>query len=111
MFKNLLHSAERRIQSRQYADSPSEHYALASGEAAADRLRLLHDVYEPGTRRALLHAGIQPDMRVADLGCGVGMVSELLAWLIGRSGHVVGVDFSADRLTRARRRLARAGLC
>jgi hypothetical protein len=29
-------------------------YALATGEAAAYRLRILHDVYGPGTRRVLL---------------------------------------------------------
>jgi hypothetical protein len=31
-------------------------------------------------------------MRVADLGCGVGMVTALLAELVGPEGHVVGID-------------------
>src|SRR5262245_13197863 len=47
-------------------------YALATGAAAGHRLRMLHELYGPGTRRVLLDAGLRPGMRVADLGCGVG---------------------------------------
>jgi SAM-dependent methyltransferase len=44
-------------------------------------------------------------MRVADLGCGVGMVTASLAELVGPEGHVVGIDDSAAQLTQARERL------
>jgi SAM-dependent methyltransferase len=88
---------------------PSQHpagaYALATGEAAAYRLRLLHGVYGPGTRRVLSQAGLRPGMRVADLGCGVGLVTALLADLVGPEGHVVGIDASAAQLAQARERL------
>src|SRR5262245_64204453 len=77
-------------------------YVLATGEAATERLRLLHNVYGPGARRVLLRAGLQPGMRVADLGCGVGMTTALLAELVGPTGEVVGVDFSAAQLAQAR---------
>jgi SAM-dependent methyltransferase len=40
-------------------------------------------------------------MRVADLGCGVGMVTALLAELVGPEGHVAGIDFSGAQLTQA----------
>src|SRR3954462_11586534 len=80
-------------------------YVLATGEAAAYRLRLLHGLYGPGTRRVLLEAGIRPGMRVADLGCGGGMVTALLAELVGPRGHVVGIDASAAQLEQARRQL------
>ena len=59
-------------------------YVLATGEAAANRLRILHSVYGPGARRVLIEAGIRPGMRVADLGSGTGMVTQLLAELVGR---------------------------
>jgi hypothetical protein len=71
---------------------PTGAYALATGEAADYRLQVLHGVYGPGTRRALLDAGLRPGMRAADLGCGVGLVTALLAELVGPAGHVVGVD-------------------
>src|SRR5215469_5933707 len=80
-------------------------YALATGEAAAYRLAILHELYGPGTRRVLLEAGLRPGMRVADLGCGVGMVTALLAELVGPEGHVVAIDASGAQLTQARERL------
>lgn len=77
-------------------------YVLATGGAAANRLRILHNIYGPGARRLLEQAGIQPGMRVADLGCGVGMVTQLMAELVGPDGEVVGVDFSAAQIEQAR---------
>jgi SAM-dependent methyltransferase len=80
-------------------------YALATGEPAAHRLRILHALYGPGTRRVLLDAGIRPGMRAADLGCGVGTVTALLAELVGPHGEVVGIDASAAQLAQARQRV------
>jgi len=82
-------------------------YALATGTAATHRLRVLHSLYGPGARRVLLRAGLQPGMRVADLGCGVGTVTALLAELVGPTGHVIGVDASGEQIAQARRLLPR----
>src|SRR5262245_59755378 len=82
-------------------------YALAPGTAATDRLRVLHSLYGPGARRVLLRAGLQPGMRVAGLGCGVGTVTALLAELVGPTGRVVGVDASGEQIAQARRLLPR----
>ena len=67
-----------------------DRYVLGTGEAGADRLRILHRAYGPGTRRFLGVAGLQPGMRVADVGCGVGRVTVDLAELVGAKGHVGG---------------------
>jgi SAM-dependent methyltransferase len=48
-------------------------------------------------------------MRVADLGCGVGMVTALLSDLVGPGGHVVGIDANGAQLAQARERLNGAG--
>ena len=85
-------------------------YVLATGRAAAGRLACLHSIYGPGTRQLLELAGLRPGMRVADLGCGVGTVTQLLAEMVGPDGHVVGVDLSADQLEQARRRMESVGL-
>ena len=77
-------------------------YVLATGDAAANRLRILHNVYGPGARELLIRAGIRPGMRVVDLGCGTGMVTQLLAQLVGPTGEVVGVDYSAAQVKQAR---------
>jgi ubiquinone/menaquinone biosynthesis C-methylase UbiE len=77
-------------------------YVLATGNAAANRLRILHNIYGPGARDLLLRAGIQRGMSVVDLGCGVGMTTQLLAELVGPTGEVVGVDYSAAQVEQAR---------
>jgi SAM-dependent methyltransferase len=94
---------------RKTLPSASDPYVLATGEPADYRLRMLHEVYGPGTRRLLLEAGLRCGMRVADFGCGVGMVTGLLAGLVGPKGHVVGIDLSAEQLAQARERCNGSG--
>ena len=77
-------------------------YVLATGNAAANRLRILHNIYGPGARALLIRAGIQHGMRVVDLGCGTGMVTQLMAKLVGPTGEVIGVDYSAAQVEQAR---------
>jgi SAM-dependent methyltransferase len=84
---------------------PVDPYVLATGKTAEYRLRLLHDLYKAGTRRVLAEAGVRAGMRVADVGCGVGMVTEMLAGLVGSDGRVVGIDGSAAQIDEARTRL------
>jgi SAM-dependent methyltransferase len=85
-----------------FSNNGKGEYVLATGVAAAHRLRILHNVYGPGARRLLIQAGIRRGMHVADLGCGVGMVTQLLAELVGPTGEVVGVDFSGAQIAQAR---------
>jgi SAM-dependent methyltransferase len=80
-------------------------YVLATGQAATPRLQILQSIYGPGTRRVLLEAGLRRGMRAADIGCGVGLVSAMLADLVGPEGHVTGVDASADQIGQAREHL------
>lgn len=47
-------------------------------------------------------AEIEPGDRVLDLGCGAGLDTLLAARRTGGAGRVVGIDFSADMLRRAR---------
>jgi len=89
---------------------PKGQYVLATGDAAAYRLSLLHDLYGPGTRQLLLDAGLRPGMHAADVGCGVGTVTALLAELVGPQGRVTGIDASRPQLDQAEKWLAgRAG--
>jgi SAM-dependent methyltransferase len=85
-------------------------YVLATGAAAVDRLHILHKVYSPEGRRFLVDAGLKPGMKVADFGCGVGVVSRMLATLVGESGHVTGIDLAAPQVEQARALCNRDGL-
>jgi SAM-dependent methyltransferase len=44
-------------------------------------------------------------MLAADVGCGVGTVTALLAELVGPAGHVTGIDASRQQLDQAEKRL------
>ncbi|WP_158807023.1 class I SAM-dependent methyltransferase [Beijerinckia sp. L45] len=52
----------------------------------------------------LRSAGIEPGMRILDVGCGAGDVAMLAADLVGPTGSVVGIDRAADGLALAKRR-------
>src|SRR5258708_9952312 len=84
------------------AKSPAGEYSLATGGAAVRRLTALHRVYSPAGRRVLQRAGLKPGMTVADLGCGVGATTCMLAEMVGPTGHVTGIDLSASQLEHGR---------
>ena len=48
-----------------------------------------------------LWAGIRPGMRVADIGCGCGKTTAILADLVQPGGSIVGVDGSRERIEYA----------
>jgi len=85
-------------------------YVLATGAAAVRRLHVLHDIYSPAGRRVLQQAGLKEGMKVADFGCGVGVVSRMLARMVGPEGHVTGIDMDAAQLEEASELCSRAGL-
>lgn len=53
-------------------------------------------------RRALRRAGIQPGMRVLDIGAGTGLTARQAAHLVGATGYVIGVDPSRGMLESAK---------
>lgn len=61
------------------------------------------------TRRFLTEAGIGPGMRVLEIGCGNGEVTQLIAELVGDTGSIVAVDQSEKALSTARERLSSEG--
>lgn len=81
-------------------------YVLATGEAASIRLRLLDQIFGPATRWLLNSLGLRAGLRVAEIGCGSGLVALWLAEQVGASGSVSAVDVSADQLRVAERNAA-----
>ena len=60
--------------------------------------------------RQALWAGIEPGMRVADLGCGAGITTFHLNGLIQPGGQTVGVDIAEQRIAYARSNYAGRGI-
>ncbi len=72
-----------------------------------DYVRRYHQEDRGRLARLLPLMDLGPDMVVADLGCGNGLLLELTH---ARVGHYHGVDFSSEFIEEARRRQAQAGI-
>ena len=79
-------------------------YILGHSPAEIQRLMSQAVILRPITERLLRSAGIEPGMRVLEVGCGAGDVSMLAAELVGSAGSVVGIDRNAQVLAIARER-------
>ena len=82
--------------------SPGYIFDRAEGEEE-ERLATQAHVIDPLTERLFRAAGLEPGMRVLDLGAGAGDVSMLAGRLVGPGGAVVGVEMSPDAVATARR--------
>lgn len=87
--------------------APPVEYALGHSSRELDRLSFQGSVFAPFTSQLFAQAGIEPGMRVLDVGSGSGDVSFLAAELVGEDGHVVGADRSEAAVQRARTRAIR----
>lgn len=77
----------------------------------AQRLREQSAALDPLTARLLRCAGLEPGMRVLEIGSGVGSVTALIAEAVAPGGHVVGIDNSPEAVAGARALLEdRAGV-
>jgi len=83
--------AERRLRSQEYFEGAAEHW---------DKVR--DDLFGHKSYLLALLGLIDPDTRVADLGCGTGAVAEALAPAVGK---VFAVDGSEAMLDAARERV------
>ena len=91
------------MKTERLADKP---YTLATGEKAVSRLDLLERIFGTRTRDLLSVAGLCPGMRVAEIGCGIGLTAQWISAKVGASGSVVAVDSSSEQLEIASRRAA-----
>jgi len=88
----------------------SEHYILATGGKDLKRLRLLHEVYGPGTEALLVRAGLRPGLRVVEVGCGSGNTACWVAQQVSPGGSVVAIDVSPEQIEQARQQAASLNL-
>lgn len=66
--------------------------------------RFLHDP------QALLGPFVREGMTVADIGCGMGYFSIVMAKMVGDKGAVLAVDLQQEMLDRMRKRAEKAGV-
>ena len=85
-------------------------YPVARSAVEYERLRRQAAFLGGTTDRLFRAAGLEPGMRVLDVGCGAGDVALLAARLVGSAGEVVGVDTDGAALDVARARAHSLGL-
>jgi len=85
-------------------------YVLGHADRELARLKMQARMVEPATRRFFREAGIEPGMRVLDVGSGAGDVAFLAAEFVGAAGEVVGTDTSPAAIAAATRSAQERGL-
>jgi len=88
---------------------PDPPYMLATGEKAVSRLDLLERIFGPSTRHLLFSAGLSSGMRVAEIGCGIGLTARWVSTQVSPGGSVAGVDSSSEQMQIGERSAAEAG--
>ena len=84
-------------------------YVLGTAEEEVARLDAQAALIARPTALLLRESGIEPGMRVLDLGTGLGHVAFAVADLVGPAGSVVGIDQAAPLLKVAEQRRRAAG--
>jgi SAM-dependent methyltransferase len=85
-------------------------YVFTDRSEEQRRLQSQAEIFDPLTERVFRAAGLEPGMRVLDLGSGAGDVAMLAARLAGPDGQVLGVERDRDAVSGARARLQEAGV-
>lgn len=93
------------------ATSPNAEHPFPTGRQYAEALGYPSELLDSlpdaaiesftGVSTVSLFAEIPEGATVLDLGCGAGLDSQIAAKRVGKSGNVLGVDFSAAMLERA----------
>ncbi len=84
-----------------------ENYFMESDQESL-RLQLKTDTEK--VENQAVWAGIQPGMRVADIGCGPGITTYHLHRLVQPKGSAIGVDISEDRIRYAKEKYCNKGI-
>ena len=84
-------------------------YALKLSAPELSRYQFMAESAARMERELWSVSGIQEGAVVADVGCGPGAVSVVLAGLVGAGGHVLAVDFDSETVETARAVIAQAG--
>ena len=90
-------------------DRTNATYTMGRSAGETERLIEQAQLYERVTLRMLRNAGVEPGMKVLEIGSGAGDVAMAAAQLVGPEGTVVGIDINPEILETARARAQQAG--
>ena len=70
----------------------SKPYILGTDAQELHRLGVQHQIWATEAQKGWKSAGFSAGQTILDLGCGPGFCSKELAYIVGKSGRVLGVD-------------------
>jgi len=73
-------------------------YRLQTGKKGAERLTEQNEFLKPLSIQHLKNAGLSKGQIVWDIGCGNGVMTKLLAKMVGKTGHVYAIDNNQEQL-------------
>ena len=82
----------------------TEKYCFTVGEQGQESLGLLEKGFNEQTQYFLQKHGLKPGMKVLDIGCGLGFMTQIIAERVGDSGKVVAIDNSDNQIKAASKR-------
>jgi len=80
------------------------------GYVDPEYLKMAAELTEHVKKRSYENMRVRSGSRVLDVGCGTGIDTVVLAQLVGKTGHVVGVDHDATMIIEAGDRANEAGI-
>lgn len=81
-----------------------EKYCFEIGNDGQQSLSLLERLFNAETEYFLRKNGLKKGMRVLDIGCGLGLMSQMIANIVGPTGHVIAIDNNEKQLKAAQYR-------
>jgi ubiquinone/menaquinone biosynthesis C-methylase UbiE len=85
-------------------------YPISTSADEFTRLQIQADLFRDNARTMLNQIGDGTGLRVLDLCCGAGGITDVLSQWVGESGQVVGADIDTAKLAQARQWAANAGM-
>lgn len=112
--------AEVKLKYRDVATDPGRGFHFHVGRSLAEMLGYPMDVVDSlpptvvesfaGVNNPFSMGDLNPGERVVDIGSGAGFDSILAARMVGRAGHVTGVDMTPEMRAKARSNASSVGL-
>ena len=72
-------------------------YILETGTKDQERLFIVNDIVNPYSI-PFLRQHIHPGAKVLEVGCGIGLMSQEIAKIVGEKGSVLGTDLNTDQV-------------
>ncbi len=91
-------------------DTNNQPYVIEGGQTGRARLNILSQTLEATTLVFITRVGIEPGMKVLDVGSGGGDVTRLLGQWVGAHGRVIGIDYDPEIVDLAAAEARAAGL-